>query len=198
MIAQGEGIDNGVGALDLFAQKHIEPVVIDASALGCTVEAAEASSLERKLGEIHKACTIGKGSGKVLDESAQALVLFPQVAHDDGVKAVLLFAGVKAAFIRLRRLFRRGLRVFVHGVFGAEDGVGEKPLKLSSSLLGQHVLHIRREAMDHARPEIVKIFLHEAVGRHIEEVLGGRELGHIFVFEGDPLLLHELHEAVQL
>ena len=88
--------------------------------------------------------------------------------------------------------------MLVHGVFGAEDGVGEKTLKLVSALFGQHIFHIRREAANHARTEIVKVFLHKAVGRHIEEVLGGRELGHIFVFEREVLLLCELYESVQL
>ena len=197
--AEGKGVDDGIGVLDLLAQEPVEAVMIDAFARGRAVEAAEAAALEGEVREIYKARAIGKGGGKILDEGAQALVPLPQIAHDHGIKAVQLFDRLQRADIgcALRHSGWRG-SMLINGILRAEDGIAEKLRELRSPLLGEHVLHVRREAVDHASAEIMQVFLQETVGRHVEEVLGGGQGRRILVLEGNPPLPHEFQKAVQL
>ena len=199
MAAESEGIDDGVGALDLLAQELVEAVMIDAFARGSAVEAAEAAALEGEVREIHKARAIGKGGGKILDERAQARVPLPQIAHDHGVKAVQLFDGLERADIGCALRHGCGsITVFVYGILRAEDGIAEKPRELPSPLLGEQILHIRREAVDYPCAEIVEILLKKAVGRHIKEVLGGGQGRRILILEGNAPLPHKFQKTVQL
>ena len=71
-------------------------------------------------------------------------------------------------------------------------------LRLLATALFQDVVHVGREALQHAHPHVFAVVLYEAVCRDVVEVLGGGHLGGCLSGEVLAGGLHQLDEAVQL
>ena len=199
VIPEGEGVDNGVGVLDVLPKESVKAVLLDAAAIGGTAEAAQAAALEGKVRQVHKAGLIGIAGAEVLDHGPQAGILLPQVAHDDGVKALRLHTGAEGLnIVGADRRRQGGGRRLIQPVFHTVDRVTEKLLRLPAAPLRQQILHVGRKAVDDAHTHVPAVFLQIPMGGNVKEVLGGGQLGGIDIPEVRAAVLQQLQKTVQL
>ena len=199
VIPEGEGVDDGVGVLDVLPEEGVKAVLLDAAAIGGAAKAAQTAALEGEVRQVHKAGLVGIEGAEILDHGPEAGILFLQVAHDDGVEALRLHTGAQGLNIGGAVRNRPGCgRRLKHSVFHAVDRITEKILRLPAALLRQQVLHIGGKAVDDAHAHVPAVLLQIAVGGDVKEVLGGGQLGGIDIFKVRAAALHQLQKAVQL
>ena len=197
MVADGEGVDDGGGGLDLRAQEGVEAVLPDALAVARAVEAAQAAALERIFGDVDQPRRPGTGGEEVVDHVLQARVPGAQVGHDHDVRPLSLFDWRKRSLIALRRR-GRGCARLAHAVLHAPRGVFQKALRIAPSPFGEQVFHVRGQAVDDAHAQVAAVVLDVAVGGDVVEVLGGGDLGGELSGKLHPVGLDELYQAVEL
>ena len=200
VVPDGEGVDRGVGALDLLTKQLVKAVLVETLPRSGAAEAAQAAPGKGEVPDVHHPAGAGTDAAEALHHALQVLVLRPHIRHDHH------FLRIKALRLpgRERRRDRgegpvgtAGQR-FVDPLLHGPQDAGKEGAGLLPALFRQQVLHVRGEAPQVFQPQVAAVQADIFMGRHVIKVLAGRELGGVFPPQVHAAVLQNREEAVEL
>ena len=148
VIPDGEGIDDGIGGLNLVAQVIVEPVGVDAFARNGAIEASQTAAPEGVFPDVDDSGFPGHFRPESIDHDLQLGIIIPEVCHDDHIAGLfhrVRFRNGDGLGGSWDRGSREGLiNIFRHGP--AE--VTEEIFGLLLAFFRGQIVHIRRKTPD--------------------------------------------------
>ena len=192
-----EGVDDGIGGLDLLPEEFIKTVGVNALAVHRAVEAAQAAPLEGKLRQMDHPGLQRQNGAEPFHHGAQTAVPGRQVGHDDHVAPLLLHGCGNGG---RNRLVYCGLSEIhlADPLLHAPAEMLPECLRLLLSLLRGQIFHIGRQTADVLQPQIPAVVLNVAVGGGVIKMFGGGQLGAPLPRHRRLMKLHQLNKAVEL
>lgn len=199
MVGDGEGIDKGIGVLNPGAQKFVKAILVDAFPGHRAAETAQTAAVKGKITQVDHPAFEGQRGAEIGDHIPQVFIPGGAVGDDDHVLLPAFGYGRKRLRINLRFMMRRpDGRRDEQAVLTGEHKLLKKVPCVPLPLLGEQILHVRRQAPHHLHAQVAAVFFHIAMGGHIIEVLGGGDLRGELAGEIHTVRLDELHQPVQL
>ena len=173
VVPYGKGIDCCVGVLDTVSQHGVKSVLVDAFPSGGAAEAAQTAAFELKVANIHETGLVGIEGGEIFYHGPQALVPFPEVTYDDGIKALLLYAGAEGLSVFAGGLWLNCGGGLIYVVFHTVNYITEKLLSVFLPLNVEQILHACGQAVYYPHAHVVTILFNKTMGGNIVKVHGG-------------------------